>query len=97
MYYGTLGQCWVGTGIALPATLPATHRSQHPGYTPPHPGTAVHVHGRCRDQTKYAVGLISVGQLSLYAQIWEIQGMTEVYNLVRIDNPDDHKSIPQTK
>ena len=40
-----------------------------------------------------AVGLISVGQLSLSAQIWGFRGMTEVYNLVIAGNPNDHLSI----
>ena len=42
------------------------------------------------------VGLISVEQLTLDAQISDIRGMTEVYNLVRIRNPDDHFSISGT-
>ena len=32
-------------------------------------------------QTKLVVGLKSVDQLSLYGQISDIRGMTEVYNL----------------
>ena len=44
-----------------------------------------------------AVGLRSVAQLTLDAQISESKGMTEVYNLVEIDNPDDHYVIPGNK
>ena len=43
-----------------------------------------------------AVGLKSVQQLTLSARISGFTGMTEVYNLVGIDNPDDHFSIPGT-
>ena len=41
-----------------------------------------------------AVGLISVAQLSLDTQISGFLKFTEVYNLVRIDNPNDHYVIP---
>ena len=44
-----------------------------------------------------AVGLISVGQLSLVAQISGFEGMTEVYNLVEIKDPNDHFVIPGNK
>ena len=40
------------------------------------------------------VGLISVAQLSLSAQISGFEGMTEVYNLANVGNPNDHKLIP---
>ena len=43
------------------------------------------------------VGLISVAQLTLDAQIWEFQGITEVYNLVETGNPNDHNVIPGNK
>ena len=46
---------------------------------------------------KVGVGLISVGQLSLDAHFSEIQGITEGYNLVNIDNPNDHNVIPSIK
>ena len=45
-------------------------------------------------ETEQAVGLISVGQLSLSTQISGFLGFTEVYNLLRIDNPNDHLVIP---
>ena len=41
-----------------------------------------------------AVGLKSVGQLSLCARFSRFQGITEGYNLVYIGNPNDHKYIP---
>ena len=37
-----------------------------------------------------AVGLKSVAQLSLSAQISGSEGMTEVYNVAVAGNPDDH-------
>ena len=40
-----------------------------------------------------AVGLKSVGQLSLYALISGFQGMTEVYNLVEIGRIINHSFI----
>ena len=40
------------------------------------------------------VGLISVRQLSLDAEISGFRTITEVYNLVEIGNPDDHYLIP---
>ena len=43
------------------------------------------------------VGLRSVEQLSLDDHISGSKGMTEVYNLVRIDRISDHKCIPGTK
>ena len=41
-----------------------------------------------------AVGLISVRQLSLGAQISVFQGFTEVYNLVEIGKLNNHYDIP---
>ena len=41
-----------------------------------------------------AVGLKSVAQLSLVGHISEIEGMTEVYNLVRIGKNNNHLVIP---
>ena len=67
---------WVGTGIALPSppTVPTT-----PGTPPPH--SALATGARVVPETKYGRGLISVDQLLLSAQISDIQGFTEVYNL----------------
>ena len=58
----------------------------YPGYTPP-------LHCRTGDcctpgmsQYEEAVGLISVAQLTLRPVFSEIRVITEVYNLLRIDN-----------
>ena len=83
----------LGTGIALPATLPAIPRV-HPS---PLPRTASAVPGTALEQVKDAVGLRSVDQLSLYDHFSETQGMTEVYNLVRIQEINNHSFIPGTK
>ena len=48
-------------------------------------------------ESKCGVGLKSVGQLTLSVQISGSEGMTEVYNLIRIGNPDDHNLIPGNK
>ena len=40
-----------------------------------------------------AVGLISVDQLSLDARFSDIRGITEVYNLLILGNPNDHLFI----
>ena len=94
--YGTLGQYWVGTRYSTPPAHPAI---PHPGYTPaaadvqtrmsalPH----VHVRG-----VNMVVGLYSVEQLTLGAQISGFKGITEVYNLIRIDRIINHFSIPGT-
>ena len=79
------------------STLPATHPSHTPG-TPPHAGHRYHGHRagpylRLKD----AVGLKSVRQLTLDARISGFRGITEVYNLVIVGNPNDHKHIPSTE
>ena len=88
---------WVGTGIALPGTHPPYPGPHYPGYTPPPtapvPGTAPGLHRGVQQ----AVGLRSVAQLTLSAQISEIRGITEVYNLVKAGDPNDHKFIPGTE
>ena len=50
-------------------------------------------HGHARG-VNMAVGLKSVRQLSLCVHFSGFSGMTEVYNLSDIDNPNDHKYIP---
>ena len=40
-----------------------------------------------------AVGLISVHQLSLDGHFSGFEGITEVYNLLTVGNPNDHKYI----
>ena len=95
--YGSLGGSWVGTGIALQPTLPATHRPHHPGYTPPPPCMASRRVAAPWHQSYMAVGLISVGQLTLDGHISGFGTMTEVYNLIKIGRINNHSFIPQTK
>ena len=84
--YGVLGGSLVVPGIALPATHPGP---PHPGYTPATPSSAApsatRVHGGA-GRLNMVVGLKSVQQLSLSARFSDIRGMTEDYNLLRIDN-----------
>ena len=92
---------WDGPGwvpvLALPGTHPATHRPHYPGYTPPLPRRVPRV--RCTWDCSArglnsAVGLKSVAQLTLSVLFSGFRGMTEVYNLVTVDNPNDHFVIP---
>ena len=46
---------------------------------------------------QWVVGLISVAQLTLDARISGFRGITEVYNLVKARDPNDHYVIPGTK
>ena len=88
----------MGPGLAGPgyrySTPPAHPSYHHPGYTPPTTVIAVHGPGMQSREVKVVVGLISVEQLSLSALISGFWGITEVYNLLRIGNPNDHKLIP---
>ena len=87
----------MGTGIALPGTHPASPSPTTPGTpspyrTPEHQvryGGAVTYGG-----VNSAVGLKSVGQLSLSVQISGFHKMTEVYNLVEIRRINNHFHIP---
>ena len=80
----------VGTGIALPGT----HPLPTPGTPPLHHGPVLHPPSvQCRG-LNIAVGLISVEQLSLDTHFSDIQGMTEVYNLLRIGRINNHYVIP---
>ena len=80
----------LGTGIAPPATHPATAPRVHPRTELP----------STRQRTtvprglKLVVGLKSVDQLTLGLLFSDIRGMTEVYNLVIAEDPNDHKCIP---
>ena len=49
------------------------------------------------DAKEYGVGLISVAQLTLSAEISETGTITEVYNLAVAGNADDHFPIPGNK
>ena len=88
---GTVGV--LGTGIA---PLRPTHLPTTPGTPPlpaPHPGTTV----APAVVSEAAVGLISVDQLTLSAEISGFRGITEGYNVVIAGNPNDHKLFPGTK
>ena len=79
------GPGW-GTGIALPTTHPATPRPAlprvHPSPRLPVPGTSV----APAVVSEAGVGLKSVAQLTLRSLISGLRGITEGYNLLRIDN-----------
>ena len=73
--------------------------STHPGI--PTPGTPPLHHGPVplpytvmSPDLNMAVGLKSVRQLSLSARISDIEGMTEVYNLLKIGRMNNHFVIP---
>ena len=83
----------MGTGIALLPTHPATH----PGYTPPRTMLHATATGTAAAGVNMVVGLISVAQLPLDAQISGFLGMTEVYNLLRIGRINNHLLIPGNK
>ena len=84
--YLVLGWCWVGTRYSTPPSTPVPH---YPGYTPPRPA-GHHVRCYCSrgadGGVNMAVGLISVGVRTLDAQISDIKGITEVYNLANAGN-----------
>ena len=87
---GILGLVRVGTGIApsRPSRPPTT-----PGTPPPAPPHVyISVHGSAEQNS--VVGLISVGQLSLVDHFSGLLGITEVYNLLRIDRIINHSCIP---
>ena len=91
-----LGWSWWVPGIALPVPT----RSPYPGYTPPPtmpavPMTSVLPRGAAARKNS-AVGLISVVQLSLVAHFSGSRGMTELYNLLRIDRINNHFLISGT-
>ena len=87
----------LGTGIALPDTLPVPTRPPLPRVHPsPHyPSTPVPT---CRSLlAEGPVGLKSVAQLTLSVQFSGSGTITEVYNLLSAGNPNDHFTIPGTK
>ena len=69
----------------------------YPGYTPPRPHRHTSLLHRvltaASARLNIAVGLRSVDQLSLSTQISGFRGMTEVYNLAKAGNPNDHYVI----
>ena len=74
---------------------PPSHPPSHyPGYTSPRsPCTELSCMGTV-PRLNMAVGLKTVVQLTLGAQISRFKGITEVYNLVRIDRTINHFVIP---
>ena len=83
----------VGTRYSPPSHPPGPH---HPGYTSLAPGMAARWLHAVYTMRNMVVGLISVVQLTLSAQISGSSLMTEVYNLVGIGRINDHKPIPGT-
>ena len=81
-----LGGYWWVPGIAPSQPTRPLHT---PGTPPPRPTSSVHlgtaVHG-VADALNMVVGLISVEQLTLSSHFSVLRGITEVYNLVGIDN-----------
>ena len=84
--YGSWRQSGWGTGIALPATLPDTPPRVHPPPRHDLPQPAV---GQVA-LSNMVVGLKSVAQLSLWLHFSVFQGITEGYNLLRIDISNNH-------
>ena len=85
---GLVGYRYSTLPVPTQPPLPTT-----PGTPPPATRcTAVHARGQS-GRVNMAVGLISVEQLSLEAQISDISLMTEVYNVAEAGNPDDHNVI----
>ena len=74
--------------------LPTPPSSHHPGYTSS--TTLLHAEADTvlAARAKEAVGLISVGQLSLWVLFSVLQGITEVYNLVETGRIINHSVIP---
>ena len=80
-----------GIAPSRPTLIPTT-----PGTPSPASSTATRVHGDSRG-LEDAVGLKSVAQLSLGTHFSGFKGMTEVYNLVELEDPNDHNVIPGNK
>ena len=83
----------------VPGIAPPSHpHIPYPGYTPPLPtcryGYTLPGHN---GQVNMVVGLISVGQLTLWPVFSVFWTMTEVYNLSKIDRIINHFLIPGTK
>ena len=84
---------WVVPGIALPATQPVPIPRVHPSPARRYPVLMLAVTAGTGPWLNSAVGLISVAQLSLYTRISGFQGMTDLYNLVRIGRINNHYAI----
>ena len=88
---------WDGPGLGTGIALPGTHPHPPPRVHPPAPTATTQVFTGTYRGLKLVVGLISVEQLTLSARISGFQGITEVYNLVRIHRISNHSFIPGTK
>ena len=91
--YGSWEVWGLGTGIAPLRDPP----SPHPGYTPPHATRQQCTREQLHPGLKEAVGLKSVDQLTLCVVFSGFEGMTEVYNLIRIGRINNQFTIPGTK
>ena len=72
------------------STLPVPTQPALPRVHPPPTRTPPRTHAAPAVVSEAGVGLKSVAQLSLSARIWDIRGITEVYNLRNVENPNDH-------
>ena len=77
-------------------TLPVPPGYPTPG-TPPLPSSVPPCHRGHVPAVNSAVGLKSVAQLTLSAEISDISLITEVYNLVEINRNSNHFHIPGNK
>ena len=90
------GTGWVPGSTPLPATpVPTTPGT--PSRWPEVRTRWLHHAAGPYHQCNIAVGLKSVDQLSLDLQISGFRGITEVYNLAVVRDPNDHNVIPGTK
>ena len=95
--YGSLGGSWVVPGI-VPLQDPPRYTT--PGTPLPHPlvtMSAATAPARCYGGVNMAVGLRSVAQLTLGVHFSRFEGITEVYNLLRIRRINNHLHIPGNK
>ena len=91
--YGSREGMGLGTGIAL-RDPPQSHT---PGTPLPLPRTTCYTARSRHHGLNRVVGLISVGQLSLSVRFSEIEGITEVYNLLDIGRIINHFVIVGNK
>ena len=88
---------WDGLGLGTGIALPATHPVPTPGTPLPPPRAHAVMHEAGISGLNMVVGLKSVAQLSLVTHFSGSQGITEVYNLLRIGKLINHSCIPGTK
>ena len=87
------GRVWWGTGIAPPPTHPVPY----PGYTPPAALALPATTYTMLSEVEYGRGAQIGSSTHLKGPILRVQGMTEVYNLLRIDRINNHSYIPGNK